>query len=136
MESIKIDKLVKLVIVVSGGITSYLFGGWSAMMQALTFFVVVDYVTGILASGVEGKLSSQVGYKSIPKKLCIFLVVAVAFQIDKLMGNGSVLRDAVGFFYCGNEAISILENTGRMGLPVPETLIKAIAVLKGKSGVK
>ena len=106
------------------------------MMQALTFFVIADYVTGILASGVEGKLSSQIGYKSIPKKLCIFVIVAVAFQIDKIMGDGSVLRDAVGFFYCGNEAISILENTGRIGLPVPTVLIKAIAVLKGKGDAK
>lgn len=119
-----------------GGVGGYLFGGWSALLQILVAFVAIDYVTGFIASGAEGKLSSKIGFKGIFKKLMIFALVAVAHLIDKLIGEAHVIRDAVIFFYCGNELLSILENAGRTGLPVPDQIKSAVQVLKGKGSAK
>jgi toxin secretion/phage lysis holin len=93
--------------------------------------VVIDYITGLLASGVEGKLSSKVGYKGIAKKIMIFCLVAVGHLVDKGIGK-EMIENAVIFFYLGNELLSILENAGRAGLDIPEPLKNAVVVLKGK----
>ena len=116
-----------------GAIVGYIFGEWSVLLQILLAFVVIDYISGLLASGVEGKLSSKVGFKGIAKKLMIFVMVAVGHLIDKALGDGSMIQNAVVFFYLGNELLSILENAGRTGLPVPEQIKNAVDVLKGKS---
>jgi toxin secretion/phage lysis holin len=117
---------------VTGAAVGYLFGGWSILLQILLAFVVFDYVTGLLASGVEGKLSSKVGFKGIAKKIMIFCLVAVGHLVDKAIGEGHVVSDTIVFFYLGNELLSILENAGRTGLPVPEQIKSAVQVLKGK----
>ena len=116
-----------------GAIVGYIFGEWSVLLQILLAFVIIDYISGLLASGVEGKLSSKVGFKGIAKKLMIFVMVAVGHLIDKALGDGSMIQNAVVFFYLGNELLSILENAGRTGLPVPEQIKNAVDVLKGKS---
>lgn len=117
----------------TGAVIGYLFGGWSVLLQILLALVIIDYVTGLLASGVEGKLSSKVGFKGIAKKIMIFCLVAVGHLIDKAIGDGSMIQNAIIFFYLGNELLSILENAGRTGLPVPDQIKNAINVLKGKS---
>lgn len=119
-----------------GAVIGYLFGGWDVLLQILLVFVCIDYISGLLASGVEGKLSSKVGFKGIAKKVMIFALVAVAHMIDKALGESHIFRDAVIFFYIGNELLSILENTGRIGVPVPEQLKQAVQVLKGKGDGK
>lgn len=116
-----------------GAIVGYIFGEWSVLLQILLAFVIIDYVSGLLASGVEGKLSSKVGFKGIAKKLMIFVLVAVGHLVDKAIGDGSMVQNAIIFFYLGNELLSILENAGRTGLPVPEQIKNAVDVLKGKS---
>lgn len=116
-----------------GAIVGYIFGEWSVLLQILLAFVIIDYVSGLLASGVEGKLSSKVGFKGIAKKLMIFVLVAVGHLVDKAIGDGSMIQNAIIFFYLGNELLSILENAGRTGLPVPEQIKNAVDVLKGKS---
>lgn len=115
-----------------GALGGYLFGGWSALLSILLAFVITDYVTGIMAGYVEGKLSSKIGFKAIPKKIMIFVLVAVAHLIDTSLGENHLFRDATIFFYISNELISILENAGRIGVPVPEQLKQAIQVLKGR----
>ena len=132
----RLDIFFKFLVTVSGGVAGYLFGGWHALIQILLVFVAIDYVTGLLAAGYEGKLSSQVGFKGIAKKTMIFAVVAVAHLIDKAIGDSHVFRDAVIFFYLANEVLSILENAGRTGLPVPEQIRNAVQVLKGKGDGK
>jgi toxin secretion/phage lysis holin len=117
---------------VTGATVGYLFGGWDALLQILLVFVCIDYISGLLASGVEGRLSSKVGFKGIAKKVMIFALVAVAHMIDKALGESHIFRDSVIFFYLGNELISILENAGRTGLPVPDQIKSAVQVLKGK----
>lgn len=116
-----------------GAIVGYLFGEWSVLLQILLAFVIIDYISGLLASGVEGKLSSKVGFRGIAKKLMIFVLAAVGHLVDKAIGDGSMIQNAIVFFYLGNELLSILENAGRTGLPVPEQIKNAVDVLKGKS---
>lgn len=126
------ENMLKMALAIGGGIASFLFGGWSAGLQTLLVFVAIDYLTGVVAAGKEGQLSSNVGMKGIAKKVMIFFVVAVAHQVDLLLGDGHVFRDAAATFYIANEAISILENAGRIGVPIPEKIHQAIETLKGR----
>jgi toxin secretion/phage lysis holin len=126
------DKIFGLIVAGLGSAVTWLWGGWSPMIQILLTFVVVDYLSGLLASGVEGKLNSRIGFKGIAKKVMIFAMVAVGHLIDSALGENHIIRDSVIFFYCANELLSIIENSGRIGLPVPDTLIKAVDVLKGR----
>lgn len=120
----------------TGALVGWLFGGWSVMLQILLAFAIFDYVTGLLASGVEGKLSSKVGFRGIVKKVMIFCLVAVGHLADKAIGDGSLIQTTVIFFYLGNELLSILENAGRTGLPVPDAIKNAVQILKGKGETK
>jgi toxin secretion/phage lysis holin len=133
MDRFNIGEIFKLCVAAGGGCISYLFGGWSILLQILLAFVVIDYITGVLASGIEGKLSSSVGMRGIAKKVFIFVIVAVAHLADTAIGNGNFLMDAAIFFYIANELLSIIENAGRVGLPIPEILKQAVEVLKGRA---
>jgi len=115
-----------------GAMTGFLWGEWSPLLQILLALSILDYATGMLASGYEGKLSSKVGFRGIAKKLMIFCLVAVGHLVDKAIGDGSMIQSAIIFFYLGNELLSILENAGRTGLPVPENIANAVQILKGK----
>lgn len=117
---------------VVGSIGTYLVGGWSALLDVLLFMVVVDYLSGLAAAYKEGNLSSKVGFIGISKKVYIFLLVAIGHKIDIATGNGDYIMQAVIWFYLANELLSITENGGRMGAPIPPVLQQAIAVLKGK----
>ena len=125
----------KSVIAIGGATASLLFGGWSALLSILLAFVVIDYVTGFIAAALDGKLNSEVGWRGIAKKVAIFLVVAVAHQVDMALGGQNhIFRDAAIFFYLANELLSFTENAGRIGIPIPERLLNAIEVLKQKDG--
>lgn len=116
-----------------GACISYLYGGWSTLLGILLVFVTVDYVTGVAAAAIEGKLSSAVGLKGIAKKIFIFVIVAVAHLIDTALGGtSSLIRDAAIFFYMANEILSILENAGRAGVPIPPVISQAVEMLKNK----
>ncbi len=119
-----------------GAAALYFFGGWSALLGVLLTFVVVDYVSGVLAAWTKGELSSQTGVIGIAKKVFIFAMVAVAHLVDTALGELHLFRDATVFFYLANELLSIIENSGRMGLPIPETIKQAVEILKGKGGIK
>jgi len=127
------ENVYKFSMIALGGIVGYLWGGWSALLGILLAFVIIDYITGFIAAGAEGKLSSRVGFKGIAKKILIFVLVAVAHLLDEALGgNNDIFRDAVIFFYLANELLSIIENAGRAGLPIPEVLKNAVEILKGK----
>ncbi|MGF7429576.1 phage holin family protein [Thermoanaerobacterium thermosaccharolyticum] len=132
----KYENIFKTITAFGGALASYLFGGWSALLGILLAFVIFDYVTGVIAAGIEGKLSSNVGLKGIAKKVAIFVIVAVANLVDRALGNAHIFRDATIFFYLANELLSIIENVGRSGVPIPEVIKKAVAVLQGKGGVE
>ncbi len=106
-----------------GGIVGWLFGGLDGFLYALVVFVIIDYFTGIMAAGIQKKLSSEIGFRGIAKKVTIFLLVALANMLDvNVIKTGSVARTAVVFFYISNEGISILENATVIGLPIPKKL--------------
>ena len=103
-----------------GGFMGWFLGGLDGFLYALLMFVVIDYVTGLMAAFVEKKVSSEVGFKGICRKVIIFLLVGIANILDmQVIGTGSVLRTAVIFFYISNEGVSLLENAGHLGLPIP-----------------
>ncbi|KJE27370.1 toxin secretion/phage lysis holin family protein [Geobacillus kaustophilus] len=114
-----------------GSFLSLFVGSVDSFVLILLALVIVDYLTGIAASAVEGKLSSQVGFRGIIRKLLIFVLVAASHLVDLAIGwNMHVIRDAIIFFYIANEFISIVENAGRAGVPIPSVLRKAIELLK------
>lgn len=130
------ETIIKMIIGFTGASVSYLWGEWTALLGALLLFVVVDYVSGIAAGVVEGSLSSKVGYKGIAKKVLIFAMVAIGHTVDQILGGGHLFRDAIIFFYLANELISILENAGRVGVPIPPIIQRAVQLLREKGGDK
>jgi len=117
-----------------GGWLGWILGGLDGFLYALIAFVVIDYITGVMCAVVDKKLSSEVGFKGIFKKILIFAMVAVGHMLDtNILGGGSALRTAVIFFYIANEGVSLLENTARLGLPVPQKLKDVLAGSHGKS---
>lgn len=122
---------VQLIFTAIGGFLGYFLGGFDGFLIALTTFVVIDYLTGVMVAIVQRKLSSEVGFRGICKKVLIFTLVAVGHIIDtQLLKDGSVIRTAVIFFYLSNEGISILENAALIGLPIPEKLKTVLEQLK------
>lgn len=123
--------LAQSIIAAAGTMATYLWGGWDAVIMALVVMVVLDYVTGLTASWVHGRLDSDRGRRGIVRKVGIFVAVAVANVIDQTGGLGEpVLRTVVAWFYLGSEAISIVENLGEIGVPIPERLRNALARLR------
>lgn len=114
-----------------GGFFGWFLGGFDGFLYALLVFVIIDYITGIMVAILEKKLSSEIGFRGIFKKVLIFCLVAVGQIIDsQIIKTGSVLRTAVIFFYLSNEGISILENVALIGLPVPQKLKDVLEQLK------
>lgn len=106
-----------------GGWIGYYLGGCDGLLYALIAFVIVDYLTGVMCAIADKKLSSEVGFKGICRKVLIFLLVGLANLIDiYVLKQGSVVRTAVLFFYISNEGVSLLENAGHLGLPIPKKL--------------
>lgn len=123
-----------------GGFIAQLFGGWTAAMTTLVIFMGFDYITGLIVAGVfhksgkseSGRLESLAGFKGLLRKGVTLAIVLVAYRLDLLIGT-TYIKDAVIIAFCANEVISLIENAGLMGVPVPDTITKAIEVLKNKS---
>jgi toxin secretion/phage lysis holin len=115
-----------------GGIAGLIFGESSGLISFLFWSSIIDYISGVFAGLIERKLSSKIGFKGIAKKVMIFVMVALAHQVDSALGTKNMFRDATIVFYIANEMISIFENAKRMGVDVPERLLQAVEVLKGK----
>lgn len=114
---------IQIVIAAAGGYIGYFLGGWDGFLYALVAFVVIDYLTGVMVAILEKRLSSEVGFRGIFKKVLLFSLVSIGHIIDsKLIQTGSGIRTAVIFFYLSNEGISIIENAAKIGLPIPEKL--------------
>lgn len=114
---------IQVIFAAIGGWLGWFLGGCDGLLIALLAFVAVDYVTGVMCAIVDKKLSSAVGFKGIFKKILIFALVGVGHILDTMViGTGSVLRTAIIFFYLSNEGISLIENAGHLGLPIPAKL--------------
>lgn len=104
------------------GALTYLYGDMNGLLVALFVAIVLDYVTGLIKAGIKHKISSEIGFKGILKKVLILLIVALAHIIDNVVGSGETWRNIAIVFYICNEGISIIENAVACGLPVPEKL--------------
>lgn len=115
-------------------------GGWDAAITTLLIFMAIDYITGLIVAGVfkrskkseTGALESRAGWKGLARKGVTLLIVLVASRLDLIIGS-SFIRDAVVIAFITNETISIVENAGLMGVPIPKVIINAIDVLKTKA---
>ena len=128
---------IQTAITLLGGWLGYFVGGWDGMLIALVVLMALDYITGVMCAIADHKLSSSVGFKGICKKVFILMLVGVANIVDvHVVGSGSALRAAVICFYLSNEGVSILENAGHIGLPIPEKLKVVLEQLHGRSDEK
>lgn len=117
---------IQLIFTAIGGWLGYFLGGFDGLLYALLVFVVLDYLTGVMCAVVDKKISSAVGFKGICRKVIILALVGVGHMLDThVIGNGSILRTAITFFYLSNEGLSLVENAAYLGLPIPAKL-KAI----------
>ena len=114
---------IQAVFTAVGGWLGWFLGGCDGLLIALLLFVVLDYITGVMCAVVDHKLSSEIGFKGIFRKVLIFALVGVGQVLDvNVIGSGSILRTAIVFFYLSNEGVSLLENAAHLGLPVPRKL--------------
>jgi toxin secretion/phage lysis holin len=126
---------VQAALAAAGGFLGWFLGGLDGFLYALVAFVVLDYLTGVLCAVADRKLSSEVGFKGIFRKVLIFALVGVGNIIDsQVLGDGGAVRTAVVFFYLSNEGVSILENAGHLGLPIPEKLKAVLEQLHSRDG--
>ncbi|MET3943183.1 toxin secretion/phage lysis holin [Paenibacillus sp. PvP094] len=130
-----ISNVIKMISAALGAGTGYLFGGWNMLIHLLLILVVVDWLTGWAAAWIKHELRSRVGFEGIARKAAIFLIVTISHYIDLAWGNTGYIQDAVVFFYIANELLSVIENAGRMGLPMPDALRNAVKIFESKSSV-
>ncbi|WP_062049220.1 holin family protein [Bacillus sp. JCM 19034] len=129
------ESLFKWAAAFLAAVISFLYGEWTILLSILLTLVVIDYVTGLVAASVSGEIKSRVGLTGIARKIFIFVMVAVAHLVDKVLLEVGFQTEALIFtaaivFYLVNELISITENVGRIGIPIPKQLKQAIEILK------
>ncbi len=122
---------IQLIITAIGGYIGWFLGGFDGLIYSLVAFVVIDYITGLMVAVLEKKVSSSIGFKGIFKKVLIFTFVGIGHIVDfYIIKNGSAVRTAVIFFYLSNEGLSIIENSVKVGLPIPEKLKQVFLSMK------
>lgn len=127
------DKIISIISAAVCGVCGFLWGQADGLFYALIAFMTLDYISGVIVACVRRELSSEVGFKGIAKKVLILLLVAVGHLLDAhVLGGGAVCRSAVIGFYIANEGISILENCGAIGIPLPKKLLDVLKQLKDK----
>lgn len=126
---------------VVGSVIAEVFGGWDAAMITLVTLMIIDYIMGVLVAAVwhnspkseTGTLESRAGWKGLCRKGVVLLIVLVAARLDIVLGTSNIVRNAAIIGYSANELISIVENAGLMGVPIPSIIQKAIDVLQKKA---
>ena len=127
---------VKLLTTFLGTCIVYAFGGVDLILRVLLFFIVLDYVTGLMKAFKNKELSSSVGWNGLMKKIGTLIAVIVAHQMDKIDPTGSQLfRNAVVTFFIANEGVSLVENLAIIGVPVPSILKRALKAWKEETEV-
>ena len=128
---------IQIIFTALGGWLGWFLGGFDGLLYALVAFVAVDYITGVMCAIVDKNLSSSVGFKGICRKELIFTLGGIAHILDaNVIGDGSVLRTAVIFFYLSNEGVSFLENASHLGLPIPEKMKDILEQLHNRADDK
>lgn len=125
------NSILKNILAAVCALCGLLFGDLDGLMIALAALMVMDYISGVLAAITQKKLSSEIGANGIAKKVFMLLIVAVANIVDiNVIGEGHVLKSVTVIFYIANECISLIENGGRLGVPVPNKLLEVLEQLK------
>lgn len=137
MGGIVLEKSFQILVAILAGGVQFLYGDWTMLLTILLALTIIDFISGLSAGFIEGELKSRIGLVGIARKVFIFMMVAVAHLIDLLLIESgletkALIMTMVIVFYAVNEILSITENAGRIGLPVPEQIKNAIVVLKGK----
>lgn len=130
----KMEKLFNWISVVfgaAGGVLSYWLGGWDVLLKTIVFLAIADYITGWIKGIYTKQLSSEIGFKGLLKKIVMFIVIAVSFVIQGLIGGTIPLREVVIMFYIANEGLSLLENAA-VFTPIPDRLKNVLLQLRDK----
>lgn len=131
----EMDKLFNWISVIAGmvgGFLSYWLGGWDVLLKTIVFLAITDYITGLIKGFYLKELSSEIGFRGLLKKIVMFIVIAVAFVIQKMLGDNIPLREVVITFYIANEGLSLLENAA-VFVPIPEKLKEVLLQLRDKN---
>ncbi|MEG1441664.1 MAG: phage holin family protein [Oscillospiraceae bacterium] len=128
----KLFNFLRVIVGVVGGWCGSIFGAWDVMLWSLVVLIILDYITGLIKACYTKKLSSEIGFKGLLKKIVILIVVILANVMQNLMGNNLPLREIVIMFFIANEGISLLENIAEMGVKIPEPLRKVLLQLRDK----
>ena len=128
------DRFTEIIKIIFGGIVtavSGFLGGMDGIMYALIAFITIDYITGVAVAVKQKKLSSEVGFWGLVRKVCIIALVGVAHFVDVyVMHTGDIFRTAIALYYIGNEGVSLLENMGNLGVPLSKKLKDVLEQLK------
>lgn len=116
-----------------GTVLLFLFGGWDIALQCLLIAIVIDYISGLIKAYNTKTLDSKVGFKGILKKVGILCIVALSVVVDRITGNSGAIRTLVIYYFVANEGLSVLENLSIAGLPIPQSIKKALQALKKES---
>ena len=127
----KLFNWISVVFGAAGGILSYWLGGWDVLLKTIVFLAIADYITGWIKGIYTKQLSSEIGFKGLLKKIVMFIVIAVSFVIQGLIGGTIPLREVVIMFYLANEGLSLLENAA-VFTPIPDKLKNVLLQLRDK----
>ena len=133
MDKIGIDKFISLIASEVATIFIYLFGGIDVALTCLIVAIVLDYVSGMIKAYNKKQLSSKIGFSGILKKIGILILVMLSVLVDRVTGNTGAIRTLVIYYFVANEGLSVLENLGESGIPIPNAIKKALKVLKDQS---
>lgn len=128
------DKLfnqISIIFGIVGGVCTYFLGGWDGLLKTILFLAIADYITGCIKAFKFKKLSSEIGFIGLLKKIVMFIMIATAFEIQKLIGGTIPLREVVIMFYIANEGLSLLENAA-VFVPIPDKLRNVLLQLREK----
>lgn len=133
MDKVDIDKIISLIASEAATIFIYLFGGIDVALTCLIVAIVLDYVSGMIKAYNKKQLSSKIGFSGILKKIGILILVMLSVLVDRVTGDTGAIRTLVIYYFVANEGLSVLENLGESGIPIPNAIKKALKVLKDQS---
>ena len=133
MDKVDIDKIISLIASEAATIFIYLFGGIDVALTCLIVAIVLDYVSGMIKAYNKKQLSSKIGFSGILKKIGILILVMLSVLVDRVTGDTGAIRTLVIYYFVANEGLSVLENLGESGIPIPTAIKKALKVLKDQS---
>lgn len=133
MDKLSLDKVISLIASEVATIFIFLVGEIDVALICLIIAIVLDYISGIIKAFNTKQLSSKIGFKGILKKIGILVLVMLAVLVDRVGGNTGAIRTLVIYYFVANEGLSILENLGEAGIPIPNAIKKALKVLKDQS---